>query len=106
MKKIIKIGVIIVSVLIALFFVYQVLLIQNNKDYQKRAELLINKIETFRRLEKRLPNDVKELGLEEPMDNGPYYEKKDSVTFVVFFNIGFDDTYIYYSDTKKWKWEP
>ena len=105
--SIIKIVVIIISVLIALFLVYQVLLIQENKDYQKRAALLIEKIETFKRLEKRLPNDVKELGLEEPMNDGPYYEKKDNVIYVVFFNVGFDhDTYIYYSDKKKWKWEP
>jgi hypothetical protein len=40
------------------------------------------------------------------MGEGPYYEKKDSLNYVVFFNIGFDNTKTYYSETKEWKNEP
>ncbi|NCC99668.1 MAG: hypothetical protein EOL95_08230 [Bacteroidia bacterium] len=98
--------IIIFCTLIVFVFALNVLRYQKNKDYQKRGSLLIDKIETFRQLEKRLPNDVKELGLEEPMNDGPYYERKNSVTYVVFFNIGFDNTIIYYSNKKEWIYEP
>jgi hypothetical protein len=53
-----------------------------------------------------LPNTVEELGLVEPMNEGPYYEKKDSLSYIVYFNIGFDNTKTYSSETKKWKDEP
>lgn len=39
----------------------------------------------------RLPNTVADLGIVEQMGEGPYYEKKDSLNYVVFFNIGFDN---------------
>ena len=35
------------------------------------------------------------------MNQGPYYEKKDSVNYIIYFNIGFDEAKIYYSETKK-----
>lgn len=103
MKKIlIKIGLLVISILIAFTIV---LFIQNNEknNYQKCGAFLIDKIETFRQTENRLPNSVEELGLEEPMNSGPYYERKDSVNYVIFFTIGFDEMLIYYSDKKEWK---
>lgn len=106
MKKYIKIVILTVIVLVVFFLVLHIRRNQEDNDYQKRGALLIEKIETFRQLERRLPNNVKELGLEESMNEGPYYEKKDSVTYVVFFNIGFDNTKIYYSDKKEWRNEP
>lgn len=75
---------------------------QESNSYYKRGSVLIDKIETFRYTEKRLPDNVNELGLEEPMNDGPYYEKKDSANYIIFFNIGFDNTKIYYSDKKEW----
>jgi hypothetical protein len=40
------------------------------------------------------------------MNQGPYYEKKDSVNYIIYFNIGFDEAKIYYSETKKWVNKP
>lgn len=88
-----------------IFVLLYVLKNTENNDYQKRGKLLIDKIETFRQIENRLPNSVAELGVEEPMNDGPYYEKKDSVNYIVFFTIGFDNAKIYYSDKKEWKCE-
>lgn len=103
MKKIlIKIGLLVVSILIAITIVLFMQNIEKN-NYQKCGAVLIDKIETFRQTETRLPNSVKELGLEESMNSGPYYERKDSVNYVIFFTIGFDETLIYYSDKKEWK---
>jgi uncharacterized membrane protein YgaE (UPF0421/DUF939 family) len=95
-----------VGLLIAFVFVI-ILFLQNNEKikYQKNATSLINKIEAFRKSENRLPNNVTELGLEEAMNSGPYYEKKDSTYYVIYFTIGFDETLTYHSDEKKWVWE-
>jgi hypothetical protein len=92
--------IVIITILIAIFCVLQK---KENNDYLKRGVSLIDKIETFRQIEKRLPDNFNELGLEEPMNEGPYYEKKDSINYIVFFNIGFDNVKIYYSDKKEWK---
>jgi hypothetical protein len=102
-KILIKAGILIVLILTVLIIVFYALQNQEKYNYQKRGALLIDKIETFRQIETRLPNNVNELGLEEPMNDGPYYEKKDSVNYIVFFNIGFDNVKIYYSDKKEWK---
>lgn len=103
MKKMIEIGLLVVSVLIVLVIVALFLHSDERNEYKKRGTYLIDKIETFRQSEHRLPNSFEELGLEEPMSVGPYYEKIDSVNYVVFFAIGFDETLIYYSDKKEWK---
>ncbi len=77
-----------------------------NKKYEKQGLELVSKIEEYRQHNNRLPDNFSELGLIEPMGEGPYYEKKDSLNYIVFFNIGFDNTKTYYSQTKKWKDEP
>ena len=87
------------------FAIWYLLQKQESRNYQKEGNLLINKIETFRQIEKRLPDNLTDLGIEDPMNSGPYYEKKDSVNYIVFFAVGFDETYIYYSDKKAWKTE-
>ncbi len=40
------------------------------------------------------------------MGEGPYYEKIDSLKYIVYFNIGFDNTLTYYSESKDWKENP
>jgi hypothetical protein len=77
-----------------------------NKEYEKQGIELITKIEAYRQQNNRLPNTVADLGIVEQMGEGPYYEKKDSLNYVVFFNIGFDNTKTYYSETREWKNEP
>lgn len=102
--KIILSGIIVLLVLafsLVLYFRYV-----ENKKYEKQGIELVIKVEEYRKQNSRLPNSVTDLGLAEPMGVGPYYEKKDSLNYVVFFNIGFDNTKTYYSKTKEWKDEP
>ncbi len=72
--------------------------------YETEGAELVRRIEKYRRQWSRLPHSVSELGLVEESDEGPYYEKKDSVNYVVYFNIGFDDTKIYFSQTGEWEY--
>lgn len=93
---------------LAVLGVIAFVLLRNYEEstYEKRGSLLIEKIETYRLIEKKLPNNLQELGFEEPMNDGPYYEKTDSVNYKVYFNVGFDNTITYYSQAKEWKDEP
>ena len=105
-KAIMKATRIVLVIVIMLLLVLHLLSVQEDRGYERRGQVLIDKVEAFRQAEKRLPENVEELGLEEETNQGPYYEKMDSASYVVFFNIGFDDTKIYYSDKKEWKDEP
>jgi hypothetical protein len=103
-KKLILLSVIIVLALAALLVFY--FRYSESKKYEKQGIELISKIEEYRKQNNKLPNTVADLGLVEPMNQGPYYEKKDSLNYIVFFNIGFDNSKIYSSQTKEWKNEP
>ena len=75
---------------------------KKNDSYKNQGEELVNKIEIFRSEHNRLPNTVEELGIGvEPMNEGPYYEKKDSLSYIVYFNIGFDNTKTYSSENQE-----
>ena len=97
---------ILLAVLAIVLIIILLLIYEENQTYENKGESLINKIENFRIKNKRLPNTVLELGEKEPMDQGPYYEKKDSVNYIIYFSIGFDEAKIYYSETKKWVNKP
>lgn len=74
--------------------------------YRKNASSLIEAIEQFRSAEGRLPDCVAEMGIEETDGWGPYYEKKDSCFYEVYYCIGFDDYYVFSSKDSLWKWKP
>lgn len=64
---------------------------------------MIKEIYEFKAINYRLPNTISELKAKIEMGQGPYYEKLNDTTFIVFFNIGFDDKIIFNSNEKKWK---
>lgn len=98
-KVLLPISVILIIALTYIFLVQK----QEYDWYYKPGAILIDQIEKFKQREGRLPNDIGELGEKENMGRGPYYEKKDSVNYTVYFNIGFDhESKIYYSDRKEW----
>ncbi len=103
MKKII-IG---ISVLVVVFLaVFFYLRSSEAKTYKEEGFVLIKKVETYKKDYGKLPESVKDLNLTPEMGEGPYYEKIDSLKYIVYFNIGFDNTLTYYSESKDWKENP
>lgn len=94
-------------VLLLLFVISTIFLCGYSDDkYRKQGQVLIDRVESFRLQHGHLPvNDWPDLNWEE-MGVGPYYEKKTDSTYIVFFCTGFDDYYIYDSETKKWHAKP
>lgn len=103
MKKVI-IGILVVVVVLVGVFIY--LRINENSTYKSKGNFIIEKVEEYKSKNKRLPKSLEELNVETGMGEGPYYEMIDSTKYKVYFNIGFDNTLIYHSDTKEWKETP
>jgi uncharacterized protein YxeA len=100
---------IVIGLVIILFFAIAVIFYfryTENKSYTSKGNELIEKVEEYKQKNGELPETVSDLGIIETMGEGPYYEKIDSLNYIVFFNIGFDNRKIYYSHSKKWLDEP
>jgi hypothetical protein len=75
------------------------------ENYENIGGKLISEIEVYKLKRNRLPDNLNDLGISEPMNEGPYYERIDSLNYIVYFNIGFDEYKVYFSGDKKWNQE-
>ncbi|WP_090230671.1 hypothetical protein [Lutibacter maritimus] len=71
-------------------------------DRQEYAEMLIAKVETFKKTNNRLPKNVSELGLTEKMDSPAFYQMETNTTYIVWYGLSVGESKIYKSSTKKW----
>lgn len=92
-------------VLLLLFFSFWFLYL---KDFEERklineSNTVIHKIENFKNERSRLPNSLSEIGTAET-EHGPiFYEKRSELDYIIYFNIGFDDVRVYYSNKQHWE---
>ncbi len=71
--------------------------------YRNNAQSLIINIEKFRSQKGRCPLEEELFDSTSGLKNGSYYKYIDSNKYIVYYGIGFDNTYTYYSDKKEWK---
>ena len=74
-------------------------------ERQDYADMLIEKVETFKRSNNRLPKDVSELGLTEKMDSAAFYQIKTDSTYIVWYGLSVGESKIYRSETRIWSEE-
>lgn len=72
-------------------------------SYQQKGNELIKEIYEYKKDNHKLPNSISDFKFYTEMGEGPYYEKLNDTTFIVYFNIGFDDQIIFNSNIKGWK---
>ena len=94
MKRTIKI-----LTLVLLFGLYSC---EFNNERQEYSEMLIEKVEIFKKENNRLPNDVSELGLIEKMDSPAFYQMQTDSTYMVWYGLSVGESKVYRSSTKKW----
>ena len=95
---------------ILLFFFIVIILIFTLLFFRKSEEKslidkgneVIVKVDSFRNVNKRLPNSLSELGILEKEEGPIYYEKKDSLRYIIWFGTTFGESEIYDSEKKKW----
>lgn len=63
---------------------------------------LVSKIEKFRTENGYLPDSLEVLGIRETLNGSLFYDKVDSVNYMVWFGTFLGESMIYYSDTKDW----
>lgn len=70
----------------------------------KDGNVLVSEIEQFKVEYKRLPSSLKEIGIEEQDGKDAlYYDKKDSLHYIVWFGVSLGESKTYYSDSKQWE---
>ena len=94
------------------FTVMLSLAISSCESYQKRqiekdAEIIITKIEAFKKENGRLPETLMEIGKKQEELDGPIYYIKESPTrYELGAALSMERTYNYDSETKKWTRKP
>jgi|688.fasta_scaffold2156884_1 hypothetical protein len=71
-------------------------------ERQEYADTLIDKVETFKKENNRLPKDVSELGWTEKMDSPAFYRMQTDSTYLVWYGLSVGESKVYRSSTKKW----
>ncbi len=66
---------------------------------------IVEKVEDFRKKNNRLPDSIAQVGIieNENTESQFKYEKLDSVHFMVWIGISFEESKFYYSDSNKWQ---
>ena len=103
MKKIVIGIIVILIIVVTVVFCLRSI---ENRSYKKKGKWLIEKVENYKKQYGELPESAADLNVESEMGEGPYYEKLDNNRYTVYYNIGFDNTFAYYSDTGEWKEKP
>ncbi|WP_276168314.1 hypothetical protein [Zobellia alginiliquefaciens] len=71
-------------------------------DRKEYAEMLIEKVEKFKKINNRLPKDVTELGLTEKMNSPAFYQMETDSTYMVWYGLSVGESKVFRSSTKKW----
>ena len=72
---------------------------------QEYAIMLIKEVETFKKVNKRLPKDVTELGLTELMASPAFYIMDSDSTYMVWYGVSIGESNVFRSITNKWSVE-
>ncbi|MGE5846459.1 MAG: hypothetical protein ACM34O_07030 [Ignavibacteria bacterium] len=100
MKKIFVISVIIlICVLTIVLFVRK----KEENSLYNLGKNTIQKIENFKNNNKRLPNSLSELGIEEKEEGPIYYNKIDSNRYIIWFGTTLGESQTYDSEKRNWK---
>ncbi|UPT69047.1 MAG: hypothetical protein M0D57_10685 [Sphingobacteriales bacterium JAD_PAG50586_3] len=64
---------------------------------------MVDMVEQYKKQHHKLPESIADLGIREAIDGPTYYEKKDSVNYIIWFGTSLGESKIYYSSTKSWE---
>ncbi len=82
-------------------FLLQPVWLFHRQDF-KTGEKIISKVEAFRKNHNRLPEDLKEAGINDPDDLRVFYQKMNENEYCVWFGTTLSESEAYTSRTRKW----
>jgi hypothetical protein len=89
--------IILTVILVSCFFYFRS---YEDRRLKKEANVIVTKIEDFKKKYNRLPNSLNELDIHH---EDLFYNKFDSVNYIVWFGTDLGESMTYYSDSKKWE---
>ena len=69
---------------------------------QNKAEIIINKIETFRMQNGRLPTQLEDIDIEQKLEGPVFYERKDASHYIVWYGTKLGSSMVYNSKDASW----
>ncbi len=104
MKKGVKYIIKIFLLIIIFYFIFGISYKKiREKKLIKQGNEIVNKIEIYKKKYNKLPDSLEEIGLKSSEEGPLYYNKWDSINYMVSFGTSLGESKIYYSDTKKWE---
>lgn len=100
-KALITLG---VGLLLFCFWYFYLRVYRENRLIDE-GNLMVKKIEDFKKKNKRLPKSLEEIGIKEKdgADVLDYNIDRDSINYRISFIMSIDNSKIYYSDSRKWE---
>jgi hypothetical protein len=86
---------IIITFLVTLYSCYE-------KNLIKQGNELIIKIESYKKQHGFLPASLSDIGIQETEEGPLYYDKKDSINYIIWFGTSLGESVTYHSDSNKW----
>jgi hypothetical protein len=75
------------------------------KQREEHARTIIENVEIYRQQNKRTPNELSEIGMDDNQDSLSFYIKKSGDEYEVWYGLGLGTSKIYNSKTKQWREE-
>lgn len=89
---------------LCLWFVFSTPCSQVRNDrLKKEGDKMVKQVEEFKQQKGRLPDSVKELGMEETLEGPIYYRKIDENRYMLWFGTELGESIKYDSDRRTWK---
>jgi hypothetical protein len=83
-----------------LVFVSYMYILHNNMI--KNGNIIVAKIESYKKLNKKLPNSIEQIGIQETLEGPFFYDLIDSTTYEVSFGLTLGESAVYNSHKKQW----
>lgn len=73
------------------------------ESLSKQGNIIINKVETYKKRNGIPPSHLSQLGINEKEEGPFYYERLDSLRYIIWYGNSLGESITYHSDTKKWE---
>jgi hypothetical protein len=78
-------------------------LVNRDARLKDQGNKIVAKIDAFNNKNKRLPNSLSEIGIEEKLEGPIYYQKVTDTKYVVWFGKELGESETFDSDTRQWE---
>lgn len=80
------------------------MLINRREDrLKKQGQVVINKVDNYKTTHGYYPKALNEIGIKSTEEGPLFYERKDSLGYILYFGTSLGESKVYYPDTRTWE---